>query len=182
MENINSNLSVCNSPQSTIPEPEYSKTPLKKKKHIPTFDGTKSKTKQIPFKKINDKHLAMQELREKSNLSDTQIANALGYHRSYIPNLKKKLDKTSLVSHKAKKLARKAVIETLEMQPVKVQKVSKNGEIVEVDEKPTHSNRLTAAAMVLDRSEPIIQRHQNESVNINLDGTLLDYSNFRRKE
>ena len=90
--------------------------------------------------------------------------------------------KTSLVSAKAKRLAKKAVIETLEMKAVTEVKLDNKGNEVTVENKPSHSNRLTAAAMVLDRSEPIIQRHQNESVNINLDGTLLDYSGFRRKD
>ena len=157
-------------------------TQLEKKKFIPTHTGQKSKLIDKPLQKINSKHLALQELREKSNLSDTQIAQALGYTQSYMPMLKRKLDKTSLVSAKAKRLAKKAVIETLEMKAVTEVKLDNKGNEVTVENKPSHSNRLTAAAMVLDRSEPVIQRHQNENVNVNLDGTLLDYSSFRRKD
>lgn len=157
---------------------ENCNTTSENRKFVPKFNGKRSKKLQEPFKEINDKHIVLQELREKTNLTDTQIANALGYNRQYLPQLKRKLDKTSLVSAKAKRLAKKAVIETLEMKAVTETKLDNKGNEVVVENKPTHSNRLTAAAMVLDRSEPIIQRHQTESVNINLDGTLLDYSSF----
>lgn len=150
-----------------------------KKKYIPSFTGKRSKKLHEPFKIINDKHVVLQALQEKTNLSDTQIANALGYNRQYIPQLKKRLDKTSLVSARSKRLAKKAVIETLEMKAVTEKKLDNKGNPVDVENKPSHSNRLAAAAMVLDRSEPIVQRHQSESVNINLDGTLLDYSLFQ---
>ena len=175
MENITTTINTAES--VTI-----SNTVSEKKKFIPTYDGSKSQKIQLPFKKLNDKHIVLQALIEKTDITDTQIANALGYNRTYVPQLKAKLEKTSLVSAKAKRLAKKAVIETLEMKAVTETKLDNKGNQVEVENKPSHSNRLTAAAMVLDRSEPIIQRHQNESVSINLDGTLLDYSNFRRKE
>lgn len=154
-------------------------SPSVKKKYIPRYSGVKTKKLQQPFKEINDKHIVLQELREKTSLTDTQIANALGYNRQYLPQLKRKLDRTSLVSAKTKRLAKNAVIETLEMKAVTEVKLDNKGNEVIIEDKPSHSNRLTAAAMVLDRSEPIIQRHQSESVNINLDGTLLDYSHFQ---
>lgn len=181
--NVPSNTDQISSPTAQISAVTVANcnTIPKKKKFVPVNTGIKSKVEHTPFKIINDKHIALQALRENSTLNDTQIANALGYHRSYIPSLKKKLDKTSLVSVKAKRLAKKAVIETLEMKAVTETKLDNKGNEVIVENKPSHSNRLTAAAMVLDRSEPIVQRHQSESVTINFDGTLLDYSQFQDK-
>ena len=143
-----------------------------------------NKPKRIvkPLKNITPRQMAVQELLEKSQMPINAIAKAMNYHESYIPQLRRKLESTSIVSAKAKRLAKKAVIETLEMKAVTEKKLDNKGNIVEVEDKPSHSNRLTAAAMVLDRSEPIIQHHQNENVSINLDGTLLDYSKFRRKD
>lgn len=138
----------------------------------------KPKREWKALKKLTDRQILAQELLEKSQIPTAQIARGLGYAPPYLHTLKKKLDKTSLVSAKAKRLAKKAVIETLEMQAVTEKKLDNKGNEVLVEIKPSHANRLTAAAMVLDRSEPIVQKHQTQSVNINLDGTLLDYTNF----
>lgn len=133
----------------------------------------------MPIQKPTARHEAVKTLLDHSSLTQVEIAAQLNYKPEYIRELKKKLDKTSIVTAKTKRLAKRAVMETLEMKAVTETKLDNKGNEVVVENKPTHSNRLTAAAMVLDRSEPIIQRHQTESVNINLDGTLLDYSQFQ---
>ena len=50
-----------------------------------------------------------------------------------------------------------------------------NGEYIP----PTHSNRLQAAQMVLDRAEPIIKLNQN--LNINADVNIVDLSKYLRQ-
>ena len=50
-----------------------------------------------------------------------------------------------------------------------------NGELIA----PTHSNRLQAAQMVLDRAEPIIKINQN--LNINAECSVVDLSRYLNK-
>lgn len=133
----------------------------------------------MPVKNPTARHEAVKTLLDHSSLTQVEIAKQLNYKPEYIRELKKKLDKTSIVTAKTKRLAKRAVMETLEMKAVTEVKIDNKGNKVTVEDKPTHANRLSAAAMILDRAEPVIQRHQTESVNINLDGTLLDYSSFQ---
>jgi len=151
-------------------------------------ETTQIKPKRIikPLKKLSPRHIVAQELLEKSQIPITTIAKALNYNRCYVNELKKKLDKTSIVSEKAKRLAKKAVIETLEMKPIVLNSVDKSNNVIGIGDtiiNPTISHRLQAASMVLDRSEPAVQRHESASVNLNLSAADWDgYAKFRRTE
>jgi hypothetical protein len=154
----------------------------KKPRNLPHYTGVAS-TKEFPaMQKINPKHLAFMELKEKSNLTETQIAEALNYHRSYIPELKKKLDKWSIVCSKTKRLAKKALIETLEMQAVTKQVVTKAGDVVEIEDRPTHANRLQAVSLVLERADPVVQQIETKTVSMSMDISPIDYSKYQRKD
>jgi hypothetical protein len=67
-----------------------------------------------------------------------------------LTDLRKKSQKWLLSNPDMQKLAHKAVKETLRMKPVKV---NENGEEKLIY--PSHTNRLAAAAMVTDRTEPV---------------------------
>ncbi len=76
--------------------------------------------------------------------------------RSTKEDLKKKHARYSLTKPKLVKLAHKAIEETLAMT-----------EVNEV--KPSYTNRLTAAQMVMDRVEPVVKVNHNLNVNANVD-------------
>jgi hypothetical protein len=71
------------------------------------------------------------------------------------------------------KLAHKVVSDTLKgkADQITTQKLGKDGQVVEIIEQiaPTHTNKLTAAAMVFDRAEPVVRQ------NVNLNGDLKDF-------
>ena len=134
-----------------------------------------------PLQKPTNRHVAVKTLLEHSELSQSEIGKALNYSTTYVKELKHKLDKTSLVTVKRLKRAYKVVDNILEQKPIEIEK-NINGEIQTIKDYPSHAVALDAARRVIDQHQPIVQRHQNESVSINLDGTLLDYSNFRRKD
>ena len=81
-------------------------------------------------------------------------------------HLKKKSQKWLLSSPDLQKLAHHAVRDTLKMKPIKV-KVSPYGD-EDTYIYPQVSNRLAAAAMVTDRTEPVKQDHGPQSVTNNI--------------
>lgn len=89
-----------------------------------------------------------------------------------------KIKKKTLCKPAAIKKAHKAVLDVLQMKPVKRTKFVK-GEAVVEEILPTHTNRLQAAQLILDRVEPVVQRH--ETVNVNLDFSPIDLSQYRRR-
>lgn len=100
------------------------------------------------------------------------------------PYLREKRIKTkSIVNPKLTKLAHLAVEETLRMQPVDIERVvvTKEGNQVRVQDKlyPSHSNRLTAAQLIIDRDEPAIQKHLNMSINAGDIADLIDLQAYR---
>ena len=152
----------------------------------PIESVTKSDTRKPkrifkPLKKCTNRQIAADILLKSQQLSQSEIAEQLNYSISGIKTLKKKLDKTSLVTAKRLKRAYKVVDNILDQKPLEIEK-NINGEIQTIKDYPSHAVALDAAKRVIDQHQPIVQRHQNENVSINLDGTLLDYSNFRRKE
>ena len=158
----------CNTDQ--IPSPTAPSSALKKRGKV-----------YKPLQKPTNRHVAVKTLLEHSDLSQSEIGKALNYSTTYVKELKHKLDKTSLVTVKRLKRAYKVVDNILEQKPLEIEKVV-NGEIQTIKDFPSHAVTLDAAKRVIDQHQPIIQRHQQESISINLDGTLLDYSNFRRKD
>lgn len=139
----------------------------------------KRKQRYAPIKKPTARHEAVKTLLDYSTLTQSEIAEQLNYKPEYVRELKKKLDKTSIVSSKTKRLAKKRLEEILERKPSSIEKLDKEGNPVVFNDYPTHSHVLEAVEKVISRSEPAIQKHQTQSVNINLDGTLLDYTNFQ---
>lgn len=115
------------------------------------------------------------------NIPDVRIEKALSLVKDFetmkVPK-SEKIKKKTLCKPAAIKKAHKAVLDVLEMKPVKKKKLAK-GVVVEEEILPTHTNRLQAAQLVLDRVEPVVQRHEN--VNVNLDYSPIDLSQFRRK-
>lgn len=73
--------------------------------------------------------------------------------------------------------------ETLKMQPVDIERVvvTKEGNQVRVHDKlyPSHSNRLTAAQLIIDRDEPAIQKHLNMNINAGDAADLIDLKAYR---
>lgn len=125
-----------------------------------------------------------------SGLEKAEIAKVLGIKKkskdSRVSQLERSVKTKSIVNPKMVKLAHKAVEETLEMQPVTVTEVmtDKDGEQKTIEKKlyPSHSNRLDAAKMILNRSEPEVQKH----LNVNVDGkdiqNLVDLSHYSEPE
>lgn len=86
--------------------------------------------------------------------------------RQHEHRLQKMFEKYSLSSPKFAKLANKAIEDTLAMREISGQK-------------PTVSNRLAAASMVLDRIDPIINKNMN--VNVNMDVSPVDLTKYRQE-
>lgn len=166
----NHDESVTKSDTDQIPSPTAQKPAVKKKGKV-----------YKPLQKPTNRHVAVKTLLEHSELSQSEIGKALNYSTTYVKELKHKLDKTSLVTVKRLKRAYKVVDNILEQKPLQIEKVV-NGIVTTINDYPSHTVALDAAKRVIDQHQPIIQRHQQESISINLDGTLLDYSNFRRKD
>jgi hypothetical protein len=96
-------------------------------------------------------------------------------NKDTLTNLKKKSERVLLANPQLQKLAHNAVRDILKMKPVEVN-VSPDS-----DKKryiyPTVSNRLAAAAMVTDRTEPIVQEIHHHKTSIHAD---IDFSEFRK--
>lgn len=113
-----------------------------------------------------------------------ELAGGKKVHAESTPYvMDRKIKTKSLVSPKLKKLAHLAVEETLRMQPVDIERVvvTKEGNQVRVQDKlyPSHSNRLTAAQLIIDRDEPAIQKHLNMNINAGDVADLVDLQAYR---
>ena len=110
------------------------------------------------------------ELREiiveaaKQNLPDvtrSQIAEVLGINRVSVHRIEKRNKKKSVADKALHHLAIRAVKDNLKRieSVTKQQRVTNKGEVVDISviEKPSFSNQLDAARLVLDRAEPIKQ-------------------------
>ncbi len=93
--------------------------------------------------------------------------------RTAVGELRRKAARYSLTRPAMVKMAHDVVKKTLAGEPdsYTTQKLTRSGEVVTVTETvaPTHTNKLTAAAMVFDRAEPVIRQ------NVNLNGDLKDF-------
>ena len=80
-----------------------------------------------------------------------------------------KFKKWSLARPKLIKLAEKAVEATLKMSPVEMEVFNpKTGEVENIKQYPSFTNRLAAAAMIADRADPIIKKTENLNINADL--------------
>jgi len=106
---------------------------------------------------LNPKQRATVELLKNTQLSIPQVAKVVGYSRSYAYEMQRKAKDLYLKSPEMQRKAYKAIEETLDMKPQKTTEKTKNGFEVK-DAYPTHSNRLEAARMVVDRTEPAVKQ------------------------
>lgn len=118
-------------------------------------------------RRLTKKQVGFLALR-RSGLSVKDAAETIGYNVTHAHVLNKKLEKHSLKTPELAKLAKKAVTETLRMEAIQRQSVLRSGEVVTYEEKPSVSNRLDAARLVLERTEPAIRKAET----VNLNGTL----------
>lgn len=96
-------------------------------------------------------------------------------------SLEKSIRTKSVVSPKMVKLAHSAIKETLEMKPVTVIETVNTPEgskTVEKNVYPSHTNRLDAAKLILNRSEPEVQKHMNLNVDVKAGKDLIDLSGY----
>ena len=132
--------------------------------------------------KCTNRQLAVKTLLENSNLSQREIGETLNYSTSNVKRIKGKLDTMSIVSPQTLRLAHKTLKNKMKQIPIEVEKII-NGEVVRINDYPSHAVALDAAKRVIDQHEPIIQRHQSANINLNLSSTDWDgYDKFRRKE
>lgn len=107
-----------------------------------------------PLTENQKKQIAFKALRE-TGLSVSKAGKLVGYGSNHVYNLEKKR-KTGLISSLAP-LAKKAVKQTLK------------GESTGNAEKPKTSDVLAASKMVLDRSDPVVQRIDSRSVSVHME-------------
>ena len=92
-------------------------------------------------------------------------------HPNTKTDIKKKHDRYSLTKPKMVKLASKAIEDTLAMQGI----TDSEGNV----SMPSHTNRLAAANMVMDRAQPVVR--QNLNLNIKADIDPVDLTNYMSK-
>ena len=154
------------SPHDHISSPE-SEQPRSAKKHLPIYTGAKSKIPPTPLGKLSSKHLALKVLRESGKMTDTQIATALGYSKTYLPALKRNLELHSIVTPQIQRAAKKALLETLELKPV-TRETAFKGEITTYEDKPTHRDRMDAVREVMSRTDVVKTRTESLSIHGNM--------------
>lgn len=116
-----------------------------------------------------------------------------------ISALKKKYNNWLLSKESTVKLASKVYIDTMKMKPVKTKEIKScpecNGKTIEEGEPdcvtcsgqgvvktliyPSHTNRMAAAAAVMDRIDPIVK--QNVNLNLNTDVSPVDLTHYLEK-
>ena len=78
------------------------------------------------------------------------------------------------------KLAHDAIRQTLRLKPLEISKgMDENGNEIKELIYPSHTNRIAAAAMVADRTEPITR--QNVNLNLNADVAPVDLERYRNR-
>ena len=135
------------------------------------------------------------ELREiiveaaKQNLPDvtrSQIADVLGIRRESVHRIENRNKKKSVADKALHHLAIRAVKDNLKRieNEITVQKVTQKGEIVDiiVIEKPSFSNQLEAARLVLDRAEPIKQADSGSGQSISFTQVNINQAYINSRE
>lgn len=101
-------------------------------------------------------------------------------NRSSVGRFKEKVRKYALSSPQMVKKAYSAIKDTLEMKPItyEVSKPVSGVGVVDYTETimPSITNRLAAAAMVMDRDQPVVR--QNVNLNANVDVSPVDMSKY----
>ena len=97
-----------------------------------------------------------------------------------ISRAKAKWAKWRLGTPQMQKLAHDAIRQTLRLKPLEISKgTDDNGNEIKELIYPSHTNRIAAAAMVADRTEPITR--QNVNLNLNADVAPVDLERYRNK-
>jgi hypothetical protein len=137
----------------------------------PTIDISQLPPKQAAF-----------ALLKETGLTNTDAAKVLGYSNGTARVISSKINKLSLTHPKMVKSAARVIKDVLDLKPIEIERtsVTKSGQVVEYTDNiyPTHTNALTAAAMVYDRVEPAIK--QTANLNINCDISPVDLEAYRR--
>jgi hypothetical protein len=111
------------------------------------------------------------------------LANGKAPSRATLTDFKRKVSKFSLQAPGMVKLAHQAVKDVLDGKEARYDavKVFSNGKKVKYQEVmiPTHTNRLAAAAMIYDRTDPLVRRSEN--LNVNVDCSPVDLSKYRNR-
>lgn len=132
-----------------------------------------------------------------NGLSTNEAGEALNYKGNSVYDAKTKLNKNNLSNRKLGSMAFKAVKETLKMKPVLTNEfkvcyeckdkepkrfncVICNGKgVLQQEMWPSHGNRLEAAKMYYDRTDPVVNVNQNLNVNVNI--SPVDLDKYRNK-
>lgn len=147
---------------------------------VPKTNEIPKKERYSPIKNPTSRHEIVKTLIENTNLSQAEIAKQLNYSPEYVRELKKKLSKTTILTDKIKRLAKNRLTEILNREPAVIEKITREGEVVELKDYPSHGNVLEAIKTVVDRSEPAVQKH-DVGVTVEL-GERLERAMARRIE
>lgn len=121
-----------------------------------------TKPRQNDYTPVELREIVIQSIRQNlPDVTQSQLADILNLARPSIARIEKRIKRKSVADKVLHNLAIKAVKENLKRIESKTvqQRVTNKGEIVDitVSEKPSFSNQLDAARLVLDRAEPIKQ-------------------------
>lgn len=102
---------------------------------------------------------------------------------SRVSEMRKKVERYSLQTPQMQKLARDAVKDVLKGKEVTytVSKAIPGIGVVDMEEKmiPSYSNKLAAAAMVVDRVDPAVKRVDSVQVSVSLDYLPFDLGQYK---
>ena len=134
--------------------------------------------------KLNNNQIAIATLLQQG-VKQADIARQLNLTTGYVSIVKTKLSKIKydITSPRFLKPATRVILNTLNAVPIVQDKttVSKAGEVITYQDNiyPSHTNILTAAAMVVDRHQPIVTHtvtsSQSLNINVELDKMYPDY-------
>lgn len=91
-----------------------------------------------------------------------------------VTKFKKKYQKYSITAPKIQKLAHNAITDCLSDAPIIQKRKDKQGNEIVEEIPPTWTNKIAAASMVYDRTEPAIRQQAN--LNLNVDVHPVDLS------
>ena len=135
---------------------------------------------EVSISSLPPKQAAFALLKE-NGLTNPEAAKILGYSNGTARVISSKINKLSLKHPKMVKSAARIIKDVLDLKPIEVERtaVTKSGQVIDYTDNiyPTHTNALTAAAMVYDRVEPAIR--QTANLNVNCDISPVDLSQFR---
>lgn len=137
----------------------------KKKKNVPKHRDLRNRASAI--------------LSASNEFSQTDIAKILNVNRATILRNKDKIEKNSIQTPHLQRLSKKYIKDCLSDKPLLRKVQTRQGEVLTIEDYPTYADKQKAASLVLERTEPTIQRIQSQSVNINIDADPVDLEQYR---